>query len=654
MRGSFGEVLRSPSEPSGPPDGKPEEKSPETALPQAENSEQLANDILNHLAERLGTADRYHSEITEAEIAHELYSKFGIYDTDFVYAHWEKMKESPSTIQNPTLKEIFETAQADNGFDRSLLNDTLAFADTALVPIRQQLAALETTQDLEEKKVMLDAVKKEIDKTIQLREYTIYRFGGTAPLSLKDLEYDSSPSTSSRRGSTIHLGDIATALQRANFHIHFEETLGTLDKSKLEADTLLYGAKGANLEELGRIREAVKGFGLASFGYEIPEYRLIPVSIYEKQMRGERILDDVSDVYNWINKRKVIIRSSAVFSEDSEEATGAGIYESVILESDATLRQFLAKIKEVYKSVNSPGAVQYRREHGIPDEKMGLVIQEFMDSAVENKGYINTVLKNVPELMEIAYENGVRPLIIKERALDAIVHHDGRAPIAHYEIDSRRKSPHEIRDLALFVTLIEKHYGQPIQIEFLAADKDGIIETFLLQTRFLPKSFSEKRHIEFPQEKSLFEGRAVGAFDLTLPVLSNKGYNNEKNGVVIFQSSKFYTLGEYGAEEAMPSSGAVIILGGAVEGGGHIETICAEKGIALIFSDEIVTPDMGAHQVILEAQLGIKSGVRLEKDNLQGFTTLRLVSNGLEGRVYGVGERLPGYEEEKRLRDEEN
>lgn len=601
--------------------------------------EELAKGVLDYLAERLGTLDRYHSDIPEGQIAQELHAKFGVYDPDLVYEYWEKMSESPSTITNPVLRSLAEDTDEDglSKFDRSYVRNTLASVDTAWVPIRQHLVGLETTLDLQAKKQLLTNIKEEISQLIQSRKYTIYAFDKEEPLELRDLEYHLMPSVTSSRGSSVSLSDVAESLQSAHFDVKFRETLGSLDKSKLAEETLKYGAKGANLNELKRIQTAVREI-LEFRDYEIPDYRLIPASVHEKQNTDKRILEEVNDIYQWINKRKMIIRSSAVYSEDSENATGAGIYESIILEEGATLRDFLTKIKGIYKSVDSPEARRYRKDHGIrEDEKMGLVVQEFIECPPSNRGYVNSIVKNVPELMEIVYEDGLQPIIVKERAQKAIIHGGGEIPIMHYEVDMRRKYPHVIEELAFIITLIEKHYGQPIQAEFLQTETDGVKGTYLVQTRFLPRNFSEKRQVEFPKEKPLFEGRAVGAFDLTLPVLSNKGNNRKKSGIVIFNSSKFYTLGSHGADRALPESGGVVILGPSVGGGGHIETICAEKGLALVFSDEM--PERhDAERELAMIYAGIERGVMGRANSLDGYTTLRLVSNGLEGKVYGVGE----------------
>ena len=534
---------RGPVSDSGAGNGSPDEKAPT----QSENPEELANNVLNFLAERLGTVGRYGHDLSEHEVAKELYRKFGAYDTKAIYDHWMQMKEAPEGIQNPILREIVEQEKANNGFSDSYVHDILAFCDPALVPVREKVIELQTTLDPVKRREKVNELKELVGKTVAERGYTVYTRGSDrdTPLTLERMEEESYLSVSSRIGSSVQVNDIAEALMRANADIRFDDTVGYLDRQRLREDTLRYGAKGANLENLKRVQEGLRQYQYSmSLSFEIPEYKLVPTSVYDKWDAGERIMPELQETFNWIKGRKVILRSSAVYSEDAENATGAGIYKSIVLEAGANAREFLTKVKEVYKSTDSDAAREYRREHGIRDEKMGLVVQEFKASAPTDRGYINTVMKNVPQLMEIAYEDGLRPLIVKEQAMEAIVLNQYRAPIMHYEIDNARKYEGDIRKLALIATMIEKHYGQPIQIEFLRGKMEGEDSwevDFMLQARFLPAEFSVPKHYEFPAEESIFEGRGVGAFDLTLPVLSNMADNTDREGVVVFQASTFYT-----------------------------------------------------------------------------------------------------------------
>ncbi|OGG73923.1 hypothetical protein A3A40_01605 [Candidatus Kaiserbacteria bacterium RIFCSPLOWO2_01_FULL_54_20] len=438
-------------------------------------------------------------------------------------------------------------------------------------------------------------------------------------------------------------GSGTEAQQQSDFEKIISDKVGVLDREKLREDTLRFGAKGANLSLLSGIRDKVDAAVGGYEEYTVPDYHLIPVSVYDKRHIETDFAVAVEDAFTWVRGRKVIIRSSAVYSEDAENLTGAGIYKSIILDADASKDQFIEKIREVYASVDSAEAFKYRADHGIPEEKMGLVVQEFLDCEPDGKGYVNSVVKNIPELMEIAYEDGARPLIVREKAQHLIVDPKSRQSIMHYEIDSYRKNVPVVERLARVAIAIDGYYGQPIQMEFLERDEDHYMRMYLVQARFLPRNFAEKKEFEFPNEKPVFEGRAVGAFDVTLPILSVMEDNSEKDGVVIFDSSYSFRIGgsmrllrTNPISAALPKSGAVIVLGPPKEGFGHIETICAESGIALIFSKE------PAKDLLVEEtpsdKIRAQRAVEAHLDKMTGYEKFRLVSNGLDGRVYGVKE----------------
>jgi hypothetical protein len=115
--------------------------------------------------------------------------------------------------------------------------------------------------------------------------------------------------------------------------------------------------------------------------------------------------------------------------------------------------------------------------------------------------------------------------------------------------------------------------------------------------------------------------------------------------VVIFDSSQFFSdtlLSKmYRVEKSIPQSGGAVVLRPPKEGFGHIETLCAERGLALVFSDVDARPQSthDSFATIEKMRMGIKEGIAVEHVDLGGYTTVRLVSNGLKACVYGVGER---------------
>jgi hypothetical protein len=127
----------------------------------------------------------------------------------------------------------------------------------------------------------------------------------------------------------------------------------------------------------------------------------------------------------------------------------------------------------------------------------------------------------------------------------------------------------------------------------------------------------------------LFEGRALGIIDTTLDVLPNLANNSKLKGVVIFKSSQFASLRESFHYDSLPKEGAVVVLGPSMKNFGHIETLCAERGLFLIFNNYYYTAEEGYVARCLENK----------EDNsfnslLYTYKKLHFVSNGLEGRIY--------------------
>lgn len=69
----------------------------------------------------------------------------------------------------------------------------------------------------------------------------------------------------------------------------------------------------------------------------------------------------------------LVVRSSAA-GEDSEQATAAGQYETILnVHTRSALQQAIARCQASY---DNPNAVQYRRERGLPEDAMAVLIQK--------------------------------------------------------------------------------------------------------------------------------------------------------------------------------------------------------------------------------------------------------------------------------------
>lgn len=574
----------------------------------------------------------------------ELVKEFGEYDPRIVAEYFNSKKENLDDIKDEEEKEFFKRLadwDAEGHHEAQCVESFVFFFEPATIRLNGLLAKVKEAHTLPERVEAVKTLKEELGKLLEKRKYnaTVYSRGSEKEfiLTMETLfrYFNDMLNTSiSGYGSTSGaFREYVEIIIKNENEFAIQERVGHFDLENFEKEKEVYGAKGAFLGVIDKLKEDDYFRDML-----VADFLRIPTDIFTKWKNGESILNDLLPFYDEFIKthkdQKVIVRSSAVYSEDNENSTGAGIYKSIVLSPNASRMDFVKAVLEIYKSVDSEMAVKYREEKSISqEEKMGIVIQKHVDSSEETKGYVNSVMHNVPELLDIVYENGLRPAIVKSQLAEMVDLHDARN-IFHYQFDLNRKFTHLIEELASLTLKLERYFGFPIQIEFIEGDREEDFGTFILQVRFLPKDFSKKIDIRFPEGlETIYEGRGLGALDMELNVLDNSADNSENEGVVIFEKSKFTTTGfEDRVMRSLPKSGAVVVLGGSRSEGGHIETICAEKGVAVIFSDHI---DYSSDRMLMAGLSNERVGMS-RVSNLQGFTKVRVVSNGLEGKIYGL------------------
>lgn len=407
------------------------------------------------------------------------------------------------------------------------------------------------------------------------------------------------------------------------------------DQNRFEELRLKYGAKAANLillsELTGRINQA-RG---DKDELVVPEFRVLSVDSYRAWREGRLSDSDLLPFFKWAERLKAhrhwgndenphsdyIVRSSAVFSEDGATMTGAGIYESVRISGGSSFEDFKNAVTCVYESTDSPKAQSYRVQHGISEEEMGLLIQKYIDLDTtfvnySQAGYANSRLEGVPQLMEIVTESS-RNLVKREEldfylGLSSRGHMRAFESVHHFLPDKYKIRPELIIRAALLTATLERIWGDHIQIEFVA---DGLATNFV-QVRELPKgSFSRASEVQFPDETPVHKGSAIGTGIMELPVLGTDD-NSDKTGLAIFATNEMFTVGD--KYYRLPKAGAVVVCDGDGKNG-HIQTLCAERGLICIFPDgneEMRSPYL--------------------YHDLSKLRKVRIVANGIEGRVYAI------------------
>jgi hypothetical protein len=360
---------------------------------------------------------------------------------------------------------------------------------------------------------------------------------------------------------------------------------------------------------------------------DVPPFIPISVNMYKAWAAGDSgvfyaMMHDAQEAAVKISEKSigglVAVRSSAVYSEDGESHTGAGIYESVTVDPSDS-EAFVNAIIDVYKSVASPNAQAYQNAVGVTAEQMGLVIQSYVEQTYENNppnyGYVNTAGIN-PNLIEVHTTEGVLLFDKPKVMANLMVYYSylDEKQLLHSTPDhstTLRRMVYRVGPAINAAALAEKLFGKPVQIEY--------VDNQVVQVRPLPSAVYEQNGpiTEFPQDiEALTESTAIGNGDMVLGELDMSDDNREKEGFVVFRSEYAFTQ-DYNINN-LPGKGAVVII--EHSDSGHIQTLCQEKGLMCFYANK----KAGELTGIKEASVAQKSNIR----------QLRFVANGYHGRIY--------------------
>ena len=440
----------------------------------------------------------------------------------------------------------------------------------------------------------------------------------------------------------------------------FDNYFGTANYEKIESDKKKVWAKWAYMNELKAFLEKYEKYPDLEDDMKFMRWREFTVPPFELSIAQQYIdwrnnwkLDDTyfRNLYAaWEKKEvKIIVRSSAMYSEDNEFITGAGIYQSQVVEGNS-YEEFCKAIECVFISCNSEWAQKYRKDNNIPNEYMGLVVQEYISEW--ESGHVNSIMQHRPELMEISFGKyqWVRPIIYKENIMDFIfwAFSQKDKSIYHYEIDRDKFDGWLLsssRDLSIIVSILERYFRKPIQVEFVCkkqkehSRRSNTIS--IVQVRPLPVSFSERYDINFlDDQQEIREWRALGVCDEEYDILTTGEDNTDKIGAVVFTANNYATLNSRSLEKSIPKKWVVIVENPGWTDG-HIETLCAEKWVVCVFPKwgsrkEDFIGDMmnlsNAHALWLAPRL---AGLQKNAE-FKGHARVRIIADWLSSKIYEI------------------
>ncbi|MCF4966219.1 glycerol-3-phosphate acyltransferase [Nostoc sp. CMAA1605] len=213
-----------------------------------------------------------------------------------------------------------------------------------------------------------------------------------------------------------------------------------------ELDTGLVGQKAATLSQMKR------------WGYSVPKgWVLVPGDDPEKLLAFLQPSD----------LSPLVVRSSAI-GEDSEQASAAGQYATIIhVTSKAQLQRAIVEVRESY---NYPAAVQYRRDRGLPDTAMAVLIQQQVQSAYSGVAFSRDPITQQGDAVIIEALPGsptqvVSGKVTPEQYRAFVVETDNLSSV---QLEGTGRVPQAIiKQVAYLARRIEKRYlGVPQDIEW--------------------------------------------------------------------------------------------------------------------------------------------------------------------------------------------
>ena len=375
---------------------------------------------------------------------------------------------------------------------------------------------------------------------------------------------------------------------------------------------------------------------------KVPDSVKIGIDTFQNWKNGGDIRFEVEALYDWTEGRSIIVRSSAVRSEDGAESMSPGVFDSKPLLADHSFEDLYQAIIAVYESMNSALADQQKAIKGIDSDLMGLEIQELVgqkEGAL--KGHIDTVVPHRPELFGVNLIDYPLPPLLKDKIFDGMAATQGESPNDLFFFPTEYNNyfgaelvKFHIWALSQIGFILEKAHGCAQQIEFIfepGIEPEGERTIWLLQQRPLPKSVMDVVKVEIPTDSTvLYRLRAIGAGDFILDVLSVDDDNTDKVGVVPVKQS--YAISESDMKW-LPKEGGLIIDEAIVSNHGHLPYLCLDRGLFCLFP--AASPSSEMHS--LNKKLGLQPDLRARHTSLlEGYTQVRVIIDGLEGVVVAV------------------
>jgi pyruvate, water dikinase len=332
-------------------------------------------------------------------------------------------------------------------------------------------------------------------------------------------------------------------------------------KPYLFSDVAKWGGKGDNLLKLSEVFNIPTGFVVSSDTYlDFVKQNQLDAFLQEalegddnekshRDIRERFASSDLSrDLVSRLEieferiKTPLAVRSSSL-GEDGDKNSYAGQHETIL--GVTSFREFIQAMKEVYASLFTSRAIEYRKSRKLQDDSIALVVQTMINPIASGVAYspspkslgeiliestwglCTSVVDGRPcdiyRVLDTITGNVINDISPKKREQDVFSKLKRKVITEKVPYSKREKSSlsqEQVLEVAKTVKSIERAYGCPMDMEFALDDSNTL---YVLQARPITTMQSQEKDIVLPnipaqkvlarskniRNQGIFEGPAV-------------------------------------------------------------------------------------------------------------------------------------------------
>ncbi len=434
-------------------------------------------------------------------------------------------------------------------------------------------------------------------------------------------------------------------------------------KPYLLTDVRSWGGKGDNLLKLSEVFNVPQGFIISADAYTdwIKECGLS--AFLKSTLKGrdcERAYDAIREKFlsNRFSsgitsklkeefsriKTPIAVRSSSV-NEDGNKNSYAGQHESILGVTD--FREFIDAIREVYASLFTPRAIEYRKTQGLSsDDSIAIVVQAMINPSVSGVAYspspnnLDEILIestwglctsivdgrtcDIYRVLDTITGNTIKDISSKKREMDVFNKRKKKVittKVPFWNIKKSSLNKEQVLEVAKTIKSIERAYGCPMDMEF--AYEGGIDTLYVLQARPLTTVSANERKIvlpNIPANRILARSKNIrnqGIFEGPVVVVRGVDHVNKSfdvDGDLVEMNKQFSDGYVLLAPEVPPQLEQYVTNARAIyatECGttGHAAAIASEKGVIYLGRGISSVPNL-----LERVRSGDRIGVAVSKD----------------------------------------